>query len=84
MCSRHVKPGRCSGWGGYNKLAGGSDLNGDGRPGLLATDGTGKLWFYNGTGSSTAPFATRVKVGGGWGVYNHLTAVGNISFVKLS
>ncbi|MFB7606040.1 FG-GAP repeat domain-containing protein [Streptomyces gardneri] len=68
-----------SGWGGYNKLAGGSDLNGDGRPDLVATDGTGTLWFYKGTGRSTAPFATRVKVGGGWGVYNHLTAVGNIA-----
>ncbi|WP_051717594.1 FG-GAP repeat domain-containing protein [Streptomyces sp. NRRL F-5727] len=68
-----------SGWGGYNKLAGGSDLNGDGRPDLLATDGAGSLWFYKGTGSSASPFATRVKVGGGWGVYNHLTAVGNIA-----
>ncbi|MFJ5788249.1 FG-GAP repeat domain-containing protein [Streptomyces hydrogenans] len=67
------------GWGGYSKLAGGSDLNGDGRPDLLATDSTGTLWFYRGTGSSLSPFAARVKVGGGWGVYNHLTAVGNIA-----
>ncbi|MFF5931561.1 FG-GAP repeat domain-containing protein [Streptomyces hydrogenans] len=67
------------GWGGYNKLAGGSDLNGDGRPDLIATDNTGTLWFYKGTGSSTSPYATRVKVGGGWQTYNHLTAVGNIA-----
>ncbi|MFD6349998.1 FG-GAP repeat domain-containing protein [Streptomyces roseolus] len=67
------------GWGGYNKLAGGSDLNGDGRPDLIATDSTGTLWFYKGTGGSTAPFAARVKVGGGWQIYNHLTAVGNIA-----
>ncbi|WP_086831171.1 VCBS repeat-containing protein [Streptomyces sp. NRRL B-24572] len=68
-----------SGWGGYNKLTGGSDLNGDGRADLLATDASGVLWFYKGTGSATAPFATRVKVGSGWGVYNQLTAVGNIA-----
>ncbi|MFB7395419.1 FG-GAP repeat domain-containing protein [Streptomyces sp. NPDC056191] len=68
-----------AGWGGYNKLAGGSDLNGDGRPDLLATDAAGSLWLYKGTGSTTAPFAGRVRVGGGWGAYNHLTAVGNIA-----
>ncbi|WP_338494495.1 VCBS repeat-containing protein [Streptomyces sp. SJL17-4] len=68
-----------SGWGGYTRLTGGSDLNGDGRSDLLATDGAGSLWFYKGTGSTTAPFAGRVKVGGGWGAYNQLTAVGNIA-----
>ncbi|MFF1507249.1 FG-GAP repeat domain-containing protein [Streptomyces sp. NPDC058326] len=67
------------GWGIYNKLTGGSDLTGDGRADLLATDTAGVLWFYKGTGSSTAPFATRVRVGGGWGIYNQLTAVGNIA-----
>ncbi|MFH8625398.1 FG-GAP repeat domain-containing protein [Streptomyces vietnamensis] len=67
------------GWGIYNKLAGGSDLNGDGKPDLLATDASGVLWFYKGTGSSTTPFAARVKVGSGWGIYNQITAVGNIA-----
>ncbi|MFF1507880.1 FG-GAP-like repeat-containing protein [Streptomyces sp. NPDC058326] len=67
------------GWGGYTKLTGGSDLTGDGRADLLATDTSGALWFYKGTGSTTAPFATRVRVGGGWGIYNQLTAVGNIA-----
>ncbi|MFF0478354.1 FG-GAP repeat domain-containing protein [Streptomyces sp. NPDC004284] len=67
------------GWGGYTKLTGGSDLNGDRRPDLLAADASGTLWLYKGTGSSTTPFATRVRVGGGWGIYNQLTAVGNIA-----
>ncbi|MGW2562139.1 FG-GAP repeat domain-containing protein [Streptomyces sp. NPDC001514] len=68
-----------AGWQIYNKLTGGSDLDGDGRTDLLATDTAGVLWFYKGTGSATAPFATRVRVGGGWGIYNQLTAVGNIA-----
>ncbi|MEU0406089.1 VCBS repeat-containing protein [Streptomyces sp. NPDC006197] len=68
-----------SGWNAYNKITGGSDLNGDGRSDLLATDTSGVLWFYKGTGDYRAPFATRVRVGGGWGVYNQITAVGNIA-----
>ncbi|WP_052499256.1 FG-GAP-like repeat-containing protein [Streptomyces vietnamensis] len=68
-----------SGWNTYKQLTGGSDLNGDGRSDLLATDTTGALWFYKGTGSTTAPFAARVKVGGGWGIYNQITATGNLA-----
>ncbi|MFE7601293.1 FG-GAP repeat domain-containing protein [Streptomyces sp. NPDC057494] len=67
------------GWNTYKQLTGGSDLNGDGRADLLATDGTGALWFYKGTGSASTPFATRVKVGGGWGAYNQITAVGDLA-----
>ncbi|MFE1904489.1 FG-GAP repeat domain-containing protein [Streptomyces gardneri] len=67
------------GWGVYNKLAAGSDLTGDGRDDLVATDASGALWLYKGTGSATVPYAGRVKVGPGWGVYNQLTAVGNIA-----
>ncbi|MEW5629991.1 FG-GAP repeat domain-containing protein [Streptomyces hydrogenans] len=67
------------GWQNYTRLTGGSDLDADGRSDLLATDAAGALWFYKGTGSATKPFATRVKVGGGWQVYNQLTAVGNIA-----
>ncbi|MEU3749611.1 MULTISPECIES: FG-GAP repeat domain-containing protein [Streptomyces] len=67
------------GWGIYNKLAAGSDLTGDGRDDLVATDASGLLWLYKGAGSAMAPYAARVKVGSGWGVYNQLTAVGNIA-----
>lgn len=66
-------------WNAYTKLTGGSDLNGDGRSDLLATDTSGVLWFYKGTGSATAPFAGRVRVGGGWGAYNQITATGNLA-----
>ncbi|MFH8625397.1 FG-GAP repeat domain-containing protein [Streptomyces vietnamensis] len=67
------------GWQIYNKLTAGSDLTGDGRPDLLATDTTGVLWLYKATGDAVKPFAPRVKVGGGWGVYNRITATGNLA-----
>jgi len=36
------------------------------------------LWLYKGTGVSTRPFATRVKVGGGWGAYRQIAAPGDV------
>ncbi|MFI2432548.1 FG-GAP repeat domain-containing protein [Streptomyces sp. NPDC018693] len=66
------------GWQIYDKLTGGTDYTGDGKADLLATDTSGVLWLYKGTGNYSAPFATRVKVGGGWGIYNDITAMGNV------
>ncbi|MEU3745210.1 MULTISPECIES: N-acetylmuramoyl-L-alanine amidase [Streptomyces] len=58
------------GWGAYNSIVGPSDLSADGRGDLIARDGSGTLWSYKGTGSLTAPYATRVNVGPGWQIYN--------------
>ncbi|MGA5067103.1 FG-GAP repeat domain-containing protein [Streptomyces exfoliatus] len=66
------------GWQIYNKITAGGDLDGDARPDLVATDTAGDLWLYKGTGSATAPFAPRVKIGYGWGIYNKIVATGNI------
>ncbi|MFF8375170.1 FG-GAP repeat domain-containing protein [Streptomyces sp. NPDC015661] len=68
-----------AGWNTYTQLTGGSDLTGDGRPDLVATDKAGDLWLYKATGSTTAPYAARRKIGYGWGIYNQLTATGNIA-----
>ncbi|MEX0173471.1 VCBS repeat-containing protein [Streptomyces sp. LMG1-1-1.1] len=68
-----------TGWQIYDKIAGGSDVNADGEPDLLATDKAGVLWLYPGTGNVNAPFSARKKVGTGWGVYNLITATGNIA-----
>ncbi|MFF7444230.1 FG-GAP repeat domain-containing protein [Streptomyces sp. NPDC008122] len=67
------------GWGVYTRLTGGSDLTGDGRADLVAVDTAGALWMYPGTGRDTAPFAARRRIGTGWGVYDQLTAVGNLA-----
>ncbi|MFF9018407.1 FG-GAP-like repeat-containing protein [Streptomyces sp. NPDC014870] len=68
-----------AGWQIYDRIAGGSDLTNDGKADLLATDTAGVLWLYTGTGNANAPFATRKKIGGGWGIYNQLTAAGNLA-----
>jgi hypothetical protein len=67
------------GWQVYDQLAGGSDLTNDGRADVLATDRSGVLWLYSGTGNVKAPFSVRKKIGGGWGIYNQLTAAGNLA-----
>ncbi|MFF9146270.1 FG-GAP repeat domain-containing protein [Streptomyces sp. NPDC014861] len=67
------------GWQAYDRLAGGSDVTGDGRVDLVATDRAGVLWLYPGTGNASAPFSARKRVGGGWGVYNEVSAVGNLA-----
>ncbi|MFH8838724.1 FG-GAP repeat domain-containing protein [Streptomyces sp. NPDC017868] len=67
------------GWQVYDKLAGGSDLTGDGRADLVATDKSGVLWLYKGTGYLTAPYASRQEIGTNWGIYNQLTATGNLA-----
>ncbi|MGW4781331.1 FG-GAP repeat domain-containing protein [Streptomyces filamentosus] len=70
------------GWNAYTTLAAGSDLTGDGRPDLVATDKDGVLWLYKATGDGAKPFAARKRIGGGWGTYNLLTAPGDIGGAK--
>ncbi|WP_158718991.1 VCBS repeat-containing protein [Streptomyces globisporus] len=66
------------GWNTYTQLSGGSDLTGDGRADLVAVDKVGDLYLYKSTGVVTAPFVARKKIGFGWGIYNQITAVGNV------
>ncbi|MFE2011324.1 FG-GAP-like repeat-containing protein [Streptomyces sp. NPDC059491] len=68
-----------AGWGVYDRLAGGADLTGDGRADLLARDKAGVLWLYRGTGSGTAPYATRTRIGGGWAAYDQLVVAGDLT-----
>ncbi|MEU7292015.1 hypothetical protein AB0A76_02230 [Streptomyces exfoliatus] len=78
-CLRRGRHRLAGGWGTYHRLTGGSDLTGDGRADLVAADKAGVLWLYRGTGRDTAPFAARVRIGGGWGMYDQLTAVGSLA-----
>ncbi|MCX5227166.1 VCBS repeat-containing protein [Streptomyces sp. NBC_00233] len=67
------------GWQIYDKITSGGDLTNDGRVDALAADGSGVLWLHPGSGSATKPFLPRKKIGAGWGIYNDITAVGNIA-----
>ncbi|MEU5215386.1 VCBS repeat-containing protein [Streptomyces sp. NPDC020807] len=59
------------GWNVYNLLAGASDLTGDKKADLVAREtSTGALYLYQGTGVTATPFKPRVRIGGGWSVYN--------------
>ncbi|MCB5164923.1 VCBS repeat-containing protein [Streptomyces bambusae] len=61
------------GWQVYNRVVGTGDLTKDGKPDLLARTPSGELFLYRGTGSiTTQPFAPRVKVGGGWSIYDQV------------
>ncbi|AJF65605.1 hypothetical protein SVTN_15500 [Streptomyces vietnamensis] len=66
-----------SGWGVYDQLVGVGDATGDGKADLYARDTAGTLWFYAGTGSTTAPFGARKSIGGGWGGYNQILPAGD-------
>ncbi|MFE9445769.1 FG-GAP repeat domain-containing protein [Streptomyces sp. NPDC006602] len=66
-----------TGWQQYNALVGAGDFTGDGRPDLLARDTSGTLWRYAGTGSASAPFSARVKIGTGWQQYSKLFSPGD-------
>ncbi|GGW01428.1 hypothetical protein GCM10010230_31800 [Streptomyces narbonensis] len=68
------------GWNIYNQIAGQGDLTGDGKVDIVARDTAGVLWLYKGTGNYRAPFATRAKIGGGWGAFNRLLSTGDINF----
>ncbi|MFE6065352.1 FG-GAP repeat domain-containing protein [Streptomyces sp. NPDC056525] len=69
-----------AGWNTYVHLAAGSDLTADGRPDLVATDPSGRLWLHRGTGVASAPFAPRKLIGtGGWQAYDRITALGNLA-----
>ncbi|MFE5945876.1 FG-GAP-like repeat-containing protein [Streptomyces sp. NPDC056480] len=66
------------GWNTYTELTGGSDLNGDGKPDLVAVDKTGDLYLYPSSTTRPTLYNPRKKVGHGWEVYDQITATGNI------
>ncbi|CCK27433.1 FG-GAP repeat domain-containing protein [Streptomyces davaonensis JCM 4913] len=76
-----VQIGTGTGWNQYNVLVGHGDFSGDGKADLLARTGSnGYLYLYKGTGKSSAPFSSRVKVRT-WSssTYNKVAVVGDVS-----
>ncbi|MER5967322.1 hypothetical protein [Streptomyces sp. NPDC002057] len=65
------------GWNAYTVVTPVVPATADGRGGLVARDRAGVLWYYEGTGDPSAPFAPRQRVGGGWSVYTALVGTGD-------
>ncbi|KMS80478.1 alpha integrin [Streptomyces leeuwenhoekii] len=58
------------GWNTYNNVVSVGDIDIDGVTDVVARDKNGALYLYKGTGSASAPFKSRVKIGsGGWNTY---------------
>ncbi|CAG6395729.1 N-acetylmuramoyl-L-alanine amidase [Streptomyces cocklensis] len=68
-----------TGWNAFNLLIGAGDVTGDGKADLVARDSSGVLWLYRNTGSATAPYAAKTRIGSGWGGFTALTGAGDIT-----
>ncbi|MGW2018206.1 FG-GAP repeat domain-containing protein [Streptomyces sp. NPDC001927] len=68
-----------AGWNAFNQIVGAGDYSGDGRADIVTRDGAGNLFLYRGTGSATAPFMAKAKIGSGWNTYTKLVAPGDLT-----
>ncbi|WP_077798837.1 VCBS repeat-containing protein [Streptomyces sp. JHA26] len=68
-----------TGWQIYNKVIAPGDVTGDGRPDLLARTYAGDLYLYAGTGNVSSPLRGRVRISGGWSMFDQLVGMGDMN-----
>jgi hypothetical protein len=68
-----------AGWQIYNEVVAVGDITGDGYGDLLARTPSGDLYLYKSTGNVSAPFAGRVTVGHGFGIFDQMIGAGDIT-----
>ncbi|MBC3843636.1 hypothetical protein GXW82_35735 [Streptacidiphilus sp. 4-A2] len=67
-----------AGWGAYSDITNAGDLNGDGRPDLVAVNNaTGHLQAFYSNG--TAGYTLGPDFGAGWGAYSSITNAGDLN-----
>ncbi len=66
-----------AGWNTFDEILGPGDMNGDGKPDILARKPDGSLWIYAGTG--TGGVVSGVQIGAGWNTYTDVIAAGDLN-----
>ncbi|MFE0647688.1 N-acetylmuramoyl-L-alanine amidase [Streptomyces sp. NPDC059534] len=68
-----------AGWNTYNVVTPMTALKADGTGDLLARDTTGVTWYFPGSGNPSMPWKPRIKVSGGWQIYDRISGVRDIT-----
>ncbi|MGW1252849.1 FG-GAP repeat domain-containing protein [Streptomyces sp. NPDC002535] len=67
------------GWQSYDRLEAAGNIAGTTAPDVLARDGSGVLWLYQGTGDRDKPLSGRTRIGGGWQTYDRIAAGSDVT-----
>ncbi|MER7909747.1 N-acetylmuramoyl-L-alanine amidase [Streptomyces sp. NPDC096068] len=67
------------GWQAYDAITPLTALRADGTGDAVAREPGGVLWYYQGSGNPSAPFKARLRVGGGWHVYDTVVGIRDLT-----
>ncbi|MFJ4867715.1 N-acetylmuramoyl-L-alanine amidase [Streptomyces sp. NPDC088757] len=67
------------GWQAYDAITPLTALRADGTGDAVARDTSGVLWYYQGSGNPSAPFKGRLRVGAGWGIYDRVIGIRDLT-----
>ncbi|MGA5494135.1 N-acetylmuramoyl-L-alanine amidase [Streptomyces cinereoruber] len=68
-----------SSWQVYDVVTPMTALRADGTGDAVAREPGGTLWYYQGSGNPSAPFKGRLRVGGGWQIYDTVVGIRDLT-----